>query len=191
MYSFSKLLNTFRVGTAVWCSNNATVSRLLACVAFNLATGRSNENQNVAYTYSMFSRNTDCMKYILEGLQYPEFYEDAMRILIEDSEKGIIWKRELHHAFNYFSIYYDRQSKYTCQSISIDFNQSGPRVFLREKKMLRYFEECCRLHAQGMIENIIYFDTEMDELDSALDSICLDDRESDYDEDPHYNGYQD
>lgn len=176
MKTLAQLANTFRVGRKIWCTNNATVSRILACVAYNLAVGYNNENRNTAWTYGMFSRDRKLWPMIAEGLSHPDFASIAMRLLIEDSSSGVIWKREVKSGENYayVSAYYQRHDKFSTQSISANsFNQEGPRTFLSERQMRQYFAQCI-CNAGGLITDILEYDLELDALDEMLDD-CYED----------------
>lgn len=169
--TLAQLANTFRVGRKIWCTNNATVSRLLACVAYNLAVGYNNENRNTAWTYGMFSRDCKLWPMVTSGLRHPDFASIAMRLLIEDSSNGVIWKREVKtgDSYAYVSAYYQRHDKFAAQSISADsFNQEGPRTFLSERQLRQYFAQCI-CNASGLIADILEYDRELDALDEMLD----------------------
>lgn len=173
MKTLAQLANTFRVGRKIWCTNNATVSRLLACIAYNLAVGYNNESRDTAWTYGMFSRDCKAWARLDVGLRHPDFAATALRLLLEDSSNGVIWKREIHtgNGYDYISAHYQRHDLFATQSISVTaFNQDGPRTFLTERKMRQYFAQCI-CNAGEMIVDILEFDRDMDVLEEALDSI--------------------
>lgn len=175
MYTFAKLMDIFRVGRKIWCTNNASNSRLLATIAFNLATNMEQVKGDYSYTYSYARKRNGNIKLIMDGVNHPAFYETAMSALMKDHTSGIIYRRELNSNYKYMSVFYNKQNKYQSQTVSECFNLSGPRTFLTKKKMIQYFKNCCTTKvAQAMIADIILYDEDADRMDEMFEN--MDDR---------------
>lgn len=185
MYTFAKLQDLFRVGRKIWCTNNAQNSRTLASIAFNLATNNEYVHGEFSWSYTFLKSNFSKWQLAINGVDHPLFYQKAMEALLKDSSSGIIYKRELSNLYSYISVFYNKQDKYQRQTVSQQLNSSGPRTFLTEKKLMRYFEHCCsNKNAKQLIMDILYFDRDCDAMDEAIRE--LDDHYHSHTPEPEY-----
>lgn len=168
------LMNNFRVGKKVWFTNDTEVSRTLGGVAYALHMGIPlNQFETATGVFGRHRGTLGFTNAVLLGIKHSDFFKMAFKAVLRTVNSGVVYKREIRNKYGYLQLHYDHRSKYSYENVSTDFNMSGPRAFLSERKLHSYLIESC-LNAEQKIFDILEHDEDCDRMDKALDDMSRD-----------------
>lgn len=174
--SMAWLQNTFRVGKKIWTSNDAENSRAIAGIAYALATNTDMPKFSTGMSvYNNHYHTQEDIKLMLEGTKHPDFIKTAYNELLKYIQSGIIYNRKFYSKDGWIQLSYGGHRDYGRQTVGCDFNTSGPRTFLKERKLHAYLMQCCCDNPVRRIRDIIEMDEDLDRMDDILSS--MDDRD--------------